>query len=288
MRRLVLGTVTAVALIGAAGALAVGPWPGLASSVASPTGDVRYAAARSQGWTTLRAIRGGTVTASATFPGAYGIPAVTSNGQAGGLSPDGRLLVLAQAPSYNGLRRESRFLVVSTGSLKRMKTVVLAGEFGFDAVSPNRRFLYLIQHVSSADLVRYVVRAYDLQARRLLTGAIVDKRDPGESMRGYAVARATAADGRWVYTLYTRSPDGRRTFVHALDAVSRSAVCIDLPDGQGGRRRLARAPRAERAALERPVGCRRDGDDRHGDVQAPLGAVRRGVQEGHGSAPVRP
>jgi hypothetical protein len=228
-RWLVLGAVVAIAMVVAGGALGVGPWPGLAPTVSASSGDVRYTAVRAPGSTTVKAIRAGSVIASATFTGAFGIPAVTSAGKAGGLSPDGRLLVLAEPPTYESLRSESRFLVISTGSLSLAHTVVLGGEFGFDAVSPDRRTLFLIQHVSSEDLIRYVVRAYDLRAKRLLPGAIVDKREPAEAMRGYAIARATSPGGTWVYTLYTRGPDGRHPFVHALNAAARTAFCIDLP-----------------------------------------------------------
>ena len=77
--------------------------------------------------------------------------------------------------------------------------------------------------------MRYVVRAYDLAQRRLLPQAIVDKREPDERMRGYAVARATSPGGAWVYTLYTKTPGSSVAFVHALNAAGRSAFCVDLP-----------------------------------------------------------
>src|SRR5262249_52008896 len=143
-------------------------------------------------------------------------------------SPDGRLLVLAQPPTYQGLRRESRFLVVSTRTLATVSTIALPGEFGFDAISPDGGTLYLIQHTTESDLVRYVGRAYDLRERRLLPGAIVDKRNLDETMRGYPVARATSAYGSWVYTLYTKGPNSSQAFVHALNAAARYAFCVDL------------------------------------------------------------
>ena len=108
-RWLVLGAGVMVAMIASGAALGVGPWPGLAPTVAASSGNVRYTAVRAHGSTTVKAISGKSVIASATFEGAYGIPAVTSAGRAGGLSPDGRLLVLVEPPSYNGLRSESRF-----------------------------------------------------------------------------------------------------------------------------------------------------------------------------------
>jgi hypothetical protein len=234
--RSIVAVVTTAAALGAAGAAwAVGPWPGLAASVQAPSGDVRYAATRGGGATTVRKIAtDGRLLVSRRIAGAFGIPAVTSAGLSGGLSPDGQLLVLAEPPNYNGLRQQSRFLVLSTAKLSRLSTVTLPGEFGFDAISPDRRILYVIQHASSQDLVRYVVRAYDLRAQRLLPQAIVDKREPDETMRGYPVARATSPGGTWVYTLYTKQPGSSLTFVHALNAAGRSAFCIDLPAWTGG------------------------------------------------------
>jgi hypothetical protein len=226
---LVVVAAVAVAMVASGAALGVGPWPGLAQSVAAPSGSVRYTASPAGGATTVRTVRAhdGAVLNSATFGGAYGIPAVTSTGLGGGLSPDGRLLVLGEPPTYNGLRARSRFIVVSTGTLSLASTIALDGEFGFDALSPDGRTLYLIQHASSDDLVSYAVRAYDLLAKRLLPHPVVDRRQAGEAMRGYPVARATSAGGSWVYTLYTRN--GANPFIHALNAARRSAVCIDLP-----------------------------------------------------------
>jgi DNA-binding beta-propeller fold protein YncE len=226
MRWSSLAAVAALALTISGAAHAVGPWPGLASAVVSPDGHVRYTASRSAESTTVRAVRAGTVIASAKFDGLWGIPAITSTGVAGGLSPDGRLLVLAQPPTYTSLRKESRLLLLSTNTLALRETVVLKGEFGFDALSPNGRTLYLIQHKSARDLVAYVVRGYDLRQQRLLSGAIVAKGE-SENMRGYPVARATRAQGAWVYTLYTRQTG--KPFIHALATNGRYAVCIDLP-----------------------------------------------------------
>ena len=46
-------------------------------------------------------------------------------------------------------------------------------------------------------------------------------------MRGYPVARVATAGERSVFTLY--QPSGNYPFVHALDAVHGTAVCIGLP-----------------------------------------------------------
>jgi hypothetical protein len=213
------------ALIVAGAALSVGPWPGLAQGVTSAQTGVRYTASRSDGQTVVRATRAGRVLASVRLDGFWGIPAVTSTGVAGGLSPDGRLLVLSEPPSYEGLRSHSRFQVLSAATLSPEQSIVLDGEFGFDVLSPDARTLYVIQHRSRADLVSYVVRGYDLRQDRLLPGVIVAKGE-GATMRGYPVARATARGGSWVYTLYNRGTGS--TFIHALNTGRRFAVCIDL------------------------------------------------------------
>src|SRR4029453_14209521 len=96
-----VGTIAA-ALAAAGAAWAVGPWPGLAASVQAPSGDVRYGAARGGGATAGRkAAPDGRRLVSRGIAGAFGVPAVPSAGASGGLSPDGRLLVLAEPPNYN-------------------------------------------------------------------------------------------------------------------------------------------------------------------------------------------
>jgi hypothetical protein len=76
------------------------------------------------------------------------------------------------------------------------------------------------------------VRVYDLAAGRLLPEPIVDPDEASEPMRGYPITRAVSPDGRWAYTLYDGA--GEHPFVHALDTVGRSAVCVDL-DALAGR-----------------------------------------------------
>jgi hypothetical protein len=236
MRRLVL--LVAAGLAFAAGiAAAKSPWPGLAGSITDANHGVRYVAGRANGSTTVYAVRDGRVGATLKVDGSWGVPAVTSTGAAGGLSADGRTLVLVEPSDYRGLRTRSRFLVLSTNPLALRDTVELKGEFSFDALSPNSRWLYVIQHVSAEDLVAYRVRGYDLQKQRLLPGAIVAKGE-GETMRGYPVARATTSTGNWVYTLYHR--DSGKPFVHALQAAQRFAVCIDLPTQAANGLRLSR------------------------------------------------
>src|SRR5437764_11350573 len=113
--------------------------------------------------------------------------------------------------------------------MRVVRTIALNGSFTFDALSPNASTMYVIEYTHGAgnDLTDYIVRAYDMRTNRLLPGKIADRSEKDESMAGYAMTRATSADGRWVYTLYQK-PSGE-PFVHALDTVGRAAYCIDLP-----------------------------------------------------------
>ena len=177
-------------------------------------------------WTVLARIklRGGSVTRYGSIRGSYGLPGVTFRGDVGGLSPDGRVLVVAETPTGGSiLRPVSRLAVVDARTLKTRARITLTGDLSFDALSPDGRTLYLIQHTSTRDLQRYRVRAYDLVQRRLLPDAIVDRTEP--NMRGYPLARISGSGGAWVYTLY----QGDAPFVHALDTVHGRAFCLDLP-----------------------------------------------------------
>jgi len=225
MTRLLAAVLVAGALAGAAAA--AGPWPALAQSVSGPSG-ISYQAVAAGGMTTVKAIRNGSATRSIRFSGAFGIPAVTTIGEAGGLSPSGHKLVLAQPPDYQHLRKQTRFVLLTAPSLTNRRTIVLQGDFGYDAISPNGRWLYLIQHLSVGD-PRYLVRAYDLQTGRLLPRVIADKGEPAGRMRGMPISRATSQRGDWVYTLYTSDPETQTMFVHALNAAGLVAHCIDLP-----------------------------------------------------------
>ncbi len=219
---------TAIVLVVAAVASGAGPWPGLAVNVTTSDGLVRYAATTRGSSTNVTATRArdGHVLRVARVKGAFGVPAVTIGGVPGGLSADGRTLVLSEPPSYQALRQKSRFVLLSTATLHPIRTVALRGDFGFDALSPDATTLYLIQHRSTSD-PSYSVRAFDLRSLRLLPRAIVDKSEADRTMRGYPVARASSAEATWVYTLYRR--DGAEPFVHALNTRGRYAVCIDLP-----------------------------------------------------------
>jgi hypothetical protein len=217
----------------ASAASGAGPWLGVTTNdpgLAAPNAAVEYVATDTGSSTTVLARRSssGATLASVKLPGRWGMPMVTFNGDVGGLSTNGRVLVLAQPYTGGGeLRSSSAFTVVRTQPLSVRATVRIRGDFGYDALSPDGGTLFLIQHASQEDLLSYRVRAYDLRAGKLLPGVIADKRQESWVMNGMPVARATSTDGRWVYTLYSGSDN--YPFVHALDTRLRTAVCVGLP-----------------------------------------------------------
>src|SRR3954451_9936622 len=169
----------------------------------------------------------GTVQQSVPLDGPWGIPIYSYGPNSGeGLSVDGKTLVVADLAATLP-RTLSRFLFLDARSLKIRDEAVLRGDFSYDALSPDGNRLYLIQHRDVLDQIHYVVREYDVAQHRLLPGRVADRTQRSWVMTGYPVSRATAADGRWVYTLYAQ-PNGF-PFVHALDTVHGVAHCIGLP-----------------------------------------------------------
>jgi hypothetical protein len=125
-------------------------------------------------------------------------------------------------------RERTTFAVVDTRTLRVRRTIKLRGDFSFDAISPNGRVMYLIEYLNPKNFTEYAVRAYNMRAGRLYKRPVVDPDESGEDMYGIPVSRASSPDGRWHYTLYEAR---KHPFVHALDTVGRTAVCIDIEGG---------------------------------------------------------
>ena len=228
MRKRLLTVLTIAGLaagVAAAVATAAGPTPGFSQDgVMAPNGQVSYVAVQNAGTTLVKAIRvrDAVTLRTRTLKGAYGVPMVAYDGTAGGITRDGKLLVLAT----NGQKTTS-FSVLATKNLRVQQSFTIKGVWGYDALSPTGKTLYLIQILSQTDTLRYLVRAYDLRLHQLVKRAIADKSEPG-SMTGIPVSRATSASGKWAYTLYQRTTPGGKPFIHALNTEDRAATCIDL------------------------------------------------------------
>ena len=182
-----------------------------------------------QGRTTLVeriARNGGRVRGLTRVRGNFTIPAVAYDASASGLSADGSTLVLIE-PRAAFPRQATTFALLDARSLRLERTIILRGDFSFDAVSPHGRTMFLVNYTSPADPTRYSVRAYDLRVNKLLPKPVRDSAERSDAMRGAPITRLQSADGRWAYTLYDGA--GGTPFVHALDTSARSAHCIDLP-----------------------------------------------------------
>ena len=93
-------------------------------------------------------------------PGSWALPLVVPSALPVGIAPlAGRLVLVDTAPA----KGMSRLATIGT-DLKDPPTIIdLKGQFEFDAVGPNARYLYLIEQIGGG---HYQVRSYDLQMGR--------------------------------------------------------------------------------------------------------------------------
>jgi hypothetical protein len=159
------------------------------------------------------------------LPGDFQLPPATSSGVPGGLSQNGRWLVLESTDmTSSGIPYATHLLVVDTSYAKAMQQVNLNGLFGFDAVSNDGRRIFLIEYL---DGNQYQVRFYDLGAGRLDPNVIFDKSDGSSAMAGVRLSGVASHDGQWLYSVYVRAD--KSAFIHALNLDVPFALCLDLP-----------------------------------------------------------
>ena len=244
MRGLLIVLLAAVVVAACGRAPQAGPGPGgyrLYEAVSTPSGPlVEVVDARehttlgvlplgtpSADWKNYYAVRGGlledidprtgAVQHSLTLARAYDVPPVAINGMPGGLSQNGRWLVL-QIPG------QPHLLVVDTSFARRPVAVDLDGSFVFDGISNDGERLYLLQYLSAND---YAVRFFHLQGGFLDPAVVIDKFDPTEPMTGRRLATVASTDGQWQFTVYARANKG--AFIHALLMDSPISLCLELP-----------------------------------------------------------
>jgi hypothetical protein len=219
----VLGALAVVQVAAAGGSAPFAAQGG--EGVLSTDGSLRFVALDAKGSTIVSATKtsDGSAWKSLTVAGSFGVPMLTQRGPAGGMFRDGSTFVLQST----GYKATTQFMLINTQDLAVRDSVALKGNFAFDALSPNGSKLYLIQHSSTQDIQHYTVRAYDVNAHKLLPGRIADKTQRGWVMQGWPVSRTTSDDGRWAYTLYANP--GGAPFIHALDTVKAVAHCVGIP-----------------------------------------------------------
>jgi hypothetical protein len=135
--------------------------------------------------------------------------------------------------SVEAVAPEARFVVVRRGAQAQvidglrgnvLRKVTLKRGFTIDAISPEGRWLYLIQHKNGQ---QYAVRRLDLRTGILRPGALVEKGEQ-EQMAGTPAGAIQSWDGNWQFTLYINAAH-KTAFVHALSLNQSYTVCIDLP-----------------------------------------------------------
>jgi len=167
--------------------------------------------------------------------GRWRLPTVGLDPVPAGRSLDGSTIALVEG-TYDPSAGTSRFAIVEhhlldavstvgDAPLRLVRVIELPGAFEYDALSPDGRILYVVQHLDAKDGGRYQVRAVDVAAGVMRDGVIVDKGNPDETMAGSPIAQVRRPGGL-VLTLY-RGPD--HPFIHALNSAEAWAICIDLP-----------------------------------------------------------
>jgi hypothetical protein len=232
-----LALVIALALASAVTAVAAkgdgSPYtPGLvqgADGVVSPDHRIRFVTLATPKSTVVAAIRvrTGRVARSNVLRGFYGVPIVAWDNSTGGVSADGRTLVLGSYGPFPGDAGVTRFAVIDTRTLRKSRLLALRGSWAYDAISPDGSRMFLIEYLAAGQNPHYRVRSLDMRTGRLDPEVVVDRRENEVLMRGQPVTRVASSDGRWAYTLYARPKHG--AFVHALDTVRGEAYCVDLP-----------------------------------------------------------
>ncbi|MGI8728305.1 MAG: hypothetical protein ACR2K6_11595 [Solirubrobacterales bacterium] len=198
------------------------------TGITSSDGMASYFAMPEEGSTDLIGVNGegeGERLRQLQLRGTLAVPGIAWDGTTSGLSADGKTLVLIE-PRRSFPRRETRFAVIgtSTDRLRKIKEIDLRGDYSFDAISPDGSIIYLIHYFNRRDPSRYEVISYETISGEM--SKVLDSSVTEIAMRGFPQTRATGPSGRWEYTLY----DGNRElpFVHALDTVEGTSVCVGL------------------------------------------------------------
>jgi hypothetical protein len=170
----------------------------------------------------------GAVRARLDLQHSYTLPNATATGLPGGLSQNGRWLVIQRfdLPDGADFPTASHFVFVNTSTMRMERRVDLQGFFDFDAISNDGNRLYLIQFLNGKE---YFVRLYDASAGKLDPYAVVDKSEGGEAMAGLRLSGVASSNGGWLFSMYVR--DHANPFVHALSLDGPLAFCLDLRGG---------------------------------------------------------
>jgi len=167
----------------------------------------------------------GNILRDSRLPGTFLLPPATSSGLPGGLSQNGRWLVVQAFNDIpDGPPTATHMLLFDTTYSKPPVPIELDGFFEFDAVSNDGKRVFLIEYVSTSI---YRVRFYDVAAAQLDKNVVFDKSDGTDAMSGLRLSGVPSPDGQWLFSVYAR--EHASPFVHALNLDSSIAFCLDLP-----------------------------------------------------------
>lgn len=180
----------------------------------------------SPGWKRAYAVAGerleildpgnGAVASTLDLPAGYQLPMTTADGKPGGLSHNGRWLILAKASS---------FLEVDLRAAQIVHRIDLAGEWAFDGIDDSGLRLYLTHYLDDQGR-SYNVSLYHLDSGQI-QGPIVEKGSSElAAMQGRRLSALTDRWGTWQYSVYSR-PGG--AFIHMLSLRDPFTWCLDLP-----------------------------------------------------------
>jgi hypothetical protein len=156
--------------------------------------------------------------------GAWRLPTFASDPLPTGVSLDRNTVVLVEDDAAQTADR-TRLAVLEASLSQPARILDIPGTFTYDAISPDGRTIYVIEHLAGPPDGHYQVRAIDVGSGNLKPGVIVDKLKIGEQMAGRPVAQLRRDDGG-VLTLYRGA---EHPFIHALYTADGYADCIDLP-----------------------------------------------------------
>ncbi|MEP7105279.1 MAG: hypothetical protein ABI838_05495 [Chloroflexota bacterium] len=156
------------------------------------------------------------------LPGPYQLPQTTADRKPGGLSQDGRWLVLYLTASNHN---KASFLVVDTQARVIAHRADLEGWWEFDGIDDHGLRLYLTHYLPD-NPGRYNVSLYHVDTQAI-EGPIVEKSGDLRVMEGTRLSAVTDPSGQWQYSLYSRS--GQGAFIHTLSLNAPFAWCVDLP-----------------------------------------------------------
>src|SRR5258708_10398329 len=164
------------------------------------------------------------------LPRHYDLPQATISGVPGGMSQNGKWLVLQSFDETASVPSASHLLVVDTSFGSTPVQVELNGWFDFDAISNDGKNLYLIQYIAPQ---LYHVRLYHVALHQLDPTVIVEKgNSPNTPMAGVKLMSVPSPAGEGLFTLNPRRKEG--PFIHGLRPAGgqwAGAAGIDLPRG---------------------------------------------------------